>query len=317
MQNNDNNKDTRLDDAFKAIMSDSYILAQVLKPLFKEFKEKDTEFIRSCLPVREGNREIICINSEYNPNHNGPAFLDNVFELNIPGEDTRTILIGLEGQGRRNPGYKLMKRAKYYTSCMIVDQKDRYFSNDDYDSICKVVSIWIILNPRKEDRNTIRRYYTANDFIPGFEGVNKEEGCDLEEVFEIGIGGPDDLPQTMMGLLNTLFSRGLEYKERMQRLVDSYNIGKADYLMNKLEEITMTLDEEVRATWMCEGVEEAIESGEVITKEDHEAGRVDDATKTIKLLMDHGFSLEDSLEYISVDLRDSVKETILKGCQES
>lgn len=55
---------TSLDDAFKSIMRDSYILAQTLQPLFKEFEGKDKEYVRSCLPIREGNREIVGIGSE-------------------------------------------------------------------------------------------------------------------------------------------------------------------------------------------------------------------------------------------------------------
>jgi len=93
-----------------------------------------------------------------------------VFEINIPGKGKRTVIVGVEGQGDRNPGYILYNRATYYTSCMIVDQKGRYFDNDKYDDICKVMSIWVILNPRKEDKNTIVRYHTIGEYQTGYEG---------------------------------------------------------------------------------------------------------------------------------------------------
>jgi len=307
-------KSTSLDDAFKSIMRDSYILAQTLQPLFKEFEGKDEEYVRSCLPIREGNREIVGIGSEYDPGRKGPVIMDSVFELRIPGKAPRTVIVGLEGQGKRNPGYRLVDRAKYYTSCMIVDQKDRYFSHDNYSDICKVVSIWVVLNPRKDERNTIVRYYTAEDYVRDFDGKGPIERCDLEEIFLINIGSADDLPRTMMGLMNTLFSKGLTYGERVQRLDDIYNIKDADSLIDKLRVFSMSLQEEIIETYREEGIEDAISSGAVVTREEYdrdlEKTRFNEAVHLVRILMNKGFSLEESLQEAPEQFRESIRKEL-------
>ena len=307
-------KSTSLDDAFKSIMRDSYILAQTLQPLFKEFEGKDEEYVRSCLPIREGNREIVGIGSEYDPGRKGPVIMDSVFELRIPGKAPRTVIVGLEGQGKRNPGYRLVDRAKYYTSCMIVDQKDRYFSHDNYSDICKVVSIWVVLNPRKDERNTIVRYYTAEDYVRDFDGKGPIERCDLEEIFLINIGNADDLPRTMMGLMNTLFSKGLTYGERVQRLDDIYNIKDADSLIDKLRVFSMSLQEEIIETYREEGIEDAISSGAVVTREEYdrdlEKTRFNEAVHLVRILMNKGFSLEESLQEAPEQFRESIRKEL-------
>ena len=147
-----------MDSAFKEIMSDSSILSNVLEPLIDEFHGKDVEYIRSCLPVEEGNRKIVKLDTEFGINGQPPVRLDNVFEVKIPGGETMTIIIDLEGQTNNRPGYSIENRALYYASCLIESQKGRYFDSDHYENMRKVMSIWIMMDPVKEDRNTVTRY---------------------------------------------------------------------------------------------------------------------------------------------------------------
>ncbi len=120
----------------------------------------------------------------------------------------------------------------------------------------------------------------------------------------------------MMGLMNTLFSKGLTGAERVQILKNTYNIEDADNLFGELEEISMTLVDDLHENWKYEGVQEAIESGKVISKEDHEAAirqsRIDDIVKIVKSMKDDGLTLEKCLEYVSEDIREAVKEAIEK-----
>ena len=78
----------------------------------------------------------------------------------------------------------------------------------------------------------------------------------------------------------------------------------------------MTLVDDLHENWKYEGVQEAIESGEVIPKEDYEAAirqsRIDDIVKIVKSMKDDGLTLEKCLEYVSEDIREAVKEAIEK-----
>ena len=301
-----------MDSAFKEIMSDSSILSNVLEPLIDEFHGKDVEYIRNCLPIKDGNRKIVKLDTEFGINGQPPVRLDNVFEVRIPGKETVTIVIDLEGQTNNRPGYSIENRALYYASCLIQSQKGRYFDSDHYERMRKVMSIWVMMDPVKEDRNTVIRYRLDGKYLKGFEGKRDVPICDLLEIVRINIGDAKDLPRTMMGLMNTLFSKGLTGAERVQILKDTYNIEDADNLFGELEEISMTLVDDLHENWKYEGVQEAIESGEVISKEDHEAEIINIAVRFVNSMKDKGIPLDECLESVDEDIREAVKEAIEK-----
>ena len=305
-------KGTNLDSAFKEIMSDSSILSNMLEPLIDEFHGKDVEYIRSCLPIEGGNRKIVKLDTEFGINGQPPVRLDNVFEVKIPGGETMTIIIDLEGQTNNRPGYSIENRALYYATCLIQSQKGRYFDSDHYEKMRKVMSIWVMMDPIKEDRSTICRYRINGEYLKGFGGKRDISICDLLEIVRINIGNAKDLPSTMMGLMNTLFSRGLTGVERVQILKDTYKIEDADYLFGELEEISMTLVDDLHENWKYEGVQEAIESGSVVTKEDYETGIINTAVRIVKSMKDKGIPLEECLESVDEDIREAVKEAIEK-----
>ena len=307
--------ETRLDGAFKSLMSNSSILSNMLEPLIDDFRGKDVEYIRKCLPVVEGNRTIVKLDSEFGTMGKAPVRLDNVFEVKVPGSESIAVIIDLEGQSDNNPGYRIENRALYYASCMIQAQKGRYFENDDYDKIRKVMSIWVMMNPVMKDKNTIQTHSFSSQYLDIFRNEGNIRPLDLMEIVIINIGDSNDLPNTMMGLMNTLFSRGLTASERVKVLKDTYNIKEADVLLGNLEDISMNLEEGFHNSWKREGVQEALDSGMVVSREEFIAAkqsRMNVAVKMVKYLISKGFSIDESLEPVDEDLRDSVREKILK-----
>ena len=307
-------KDMTMDSAFKEIMSDSSILSNVLEPLIDEFNGKDVEYIKQCLPIEEGNRKIVKLDTEFGIDGQFPVRLDNVFEVKIPGGEAMTIIINLEGQTNNRPDYFIEDRALYYATRLIQSQKGRYFDSDHYENMRKVMSIWVMMDPVKEDKNTICRYRLGGKYLKGFEGKRSIPACDLLEIVRINIGDAKDLPKTMMGLMNTLFSKGLTGAERVQILKDTYKIEDADYLFGELEDISMTLVDDLHENWKYEGVQEAIESGQVVSKEDYEAGirqsEINIAIRIVNSMKDKGIPLEECLESVDEDIREAVKEAI-------
>ena len=74
----------------------------------------------------------------------------------------------------------------------------------------------------------------------------------------------------------------------------------------------MTLVDDLHENWKYEGVQEAIESGEVISKKDYEAGIINTAVRIVKSMKDKGIPLEECLESVDEDIREAVKEAIEK-----
>jgi len=81
----------------------------------------------------------------------------------------------------------------------------------------------------------------------------------------------------------------------------------------------MNLEEGFHNSWKREGLQEALDSGIVITREEFIAtnrqSRMNDAINTVKFLISKGFSIDESLEPIDEGLRDSVREQILREQQ--
>jgi len=78
----------------------------------------------------------------------------------------------------------------------------------------------------------------------------------------------------------------------------------------------MNLEEGFHNSWKREGVQEALDSGMVVSREEFIAAkqsRVDSVVDIVRRLMKSGFSLDECLEYVGEDLKDSVREQILKG----
>ena len=74
----------------------------------------------------------------------------------------------------------------------------------------------------------------------------------------------------------------------------------------------MTLEEEIIETYREEGVENAISSGAVVTKEEYDRRVYEDSVHLVRILMNKGFSLEESLQEAPEQFRESIRNDILK-----
>ncbi|MBE6523575.1 MAG: hypothetical protein E7Z65_01690 [Thermoplasmata archaeon] len=77
----------------------------------------------------------------------------------------------------------------------------------------------------------------------------------------------------------------------------------------------MNLEEGFHNSWKREGLQEALDSGIVISIEEHNSRRLNDAVNIVRRMMKSGFSLDGCLEYVGEDLKESVREQILKEQQ--
>lgn len=163
----------------------------------------------------------------------------------VSGEGIR-LIINVEAQNDFYPGYPLLKRGIYYCSRMISSQYGTEFTESHYESIKKVYSIWICMNPPKNRGNSITRYYITEENLVGHVKEQKAD-YDLMAAIMICLGKPEDKAYTgILKLLDVLLSTERSPAEKCQILEEDFQI-----------EMTKTLESEV--SLMCnlsKGVEE-------------------------------------------------------------
>ena len=310
-----------LDSFFKKLIRDKVILSNILNEFITELNDKDPEFISRCLKVGEDGRTVISRDPEIISDNLGSVYLDNVFDLEIPGKDPIRLILNLEGQGDPNPGYPLEARMMNYASALLFQQKGREFTNSDYDKLRKVYSIWIILEPLKEQRNTVLRYKMKGSFDS--DNISYPiPSCDYMEIVKVCIGRPDtDSPTKALKVLTAIFTSGLNDWERIERL-KRYNIEVDRYLSEEMRGISMTIDDErieyhTRLGYEAgieEGIEEGIkvgmEKGREIGKKESDEQMVDHfAFHISELIKNEGLTLEEAIAkvYVPDFLIDDVK----------
>jgi hypothetical protein len=299
-----------LDMIFKNAMEDSYILATILKGLVDEYRDMEIEEIRACLPIREG-RKVAKGNTEFINANNEKIELDNFFEIDSPDNRKIGILMDLEGQGDPNPsGYSLIDRAVYYTSTMISNQKGIYFEKSDYSGLRKTVSLWVILDPSKKDRNKVTDYVLC-------DRNSDDRFYDREHIITINISDPDDSPDLVHGVLNTLFGGGLNDRERAERLESKYNIPDADYIYGQIRGISMSIEEELHASWGKHAIEDGIEAGDIYTKDQYEEvkGQYEELKNQYGEMKNHYGEMKDRYEEVKAKRIADIYRIVLKMIQ--
>lgn len=139
------------------------------------------------------------------------ALLDTTLEsgakLSSPTSKTSVskrikLIINFEAQRIFNPGYDLTPRTIYYGARLLSSQLGREFDSEDYDSLCKVYSIWIYTNATGSAKNSITRFHFTPERLYGTrENLGR---YDMIEVIQIGLG-TDIKDNTLLGFLYVLF----------------------------------------------------------------------------------------------------------------
>lgn len=267
----------RYDECAKKLLTYNSIIAWILKSCAKEFSQYRVSFIAEhCLkdspmvsrkavhpdqPDREildGDKRIDGLNTEANSIKEQTVYYDIRFQASIPGKkEPFLLMINLEIQLDDTPGYPLVKRGFYYCARMISEQYGTVFTDDHYEDIQKVYSIWICPDPAKKRQNGIFKYHTVEETIYGTSYMN-QENYDLMEVVVLNLGDEDQKSnQEILDLLNTLFSAAIPPEEKKRKLSEEFNIA-----------MTAEFESEVRN--MCnlsqalvdQGIRQGIQQGE-------------------------------------------------------
>ena len=138
-----------------------------------------------------GDERIDSLNSEASAIMEQTVYYDIRFKATVPGGDERVqLIINLEIQKNDHPGYPLVMRGFYYCARMISEQYGTVFSNEHFEKMQKVYSIWICPDPAKKRKNGIFKYHTVEETIYGKPYVSPES-YDLMEVVILNLGDTD------------------------------------------------------------------------------------------------------------------------------
>ena len=226
----------KLDNICKSILSKKQVLARILKGTIEAYENYSAEEIAekfiegepkvNKVPVHRD--EITGMNTEDNSETEGEVRYDVLFKAKVPDFDKdEEYIVNVESQGDYYTKYPLLSRAVYYCGRLLSAQKDREFSNDNYQDIRKVHSIWVCLNGNdktsKANENTIASYVFTKKDIYGKQQFNRTD-YDLVEIIMICLGDEEKVDNELLACLGTFFSSKKDAETKKRILHDEHGI---------------------------------------------------------------------------------------------
>lgn len=261
---------TGYDAACKRVLSEKYILANIMKACLSEYHAVDIQEIAeryiegtpqvSAVPVLpdEENAMINGMDTEDKSVSEGTITYDIRFRALLPASDDRiSPIINVEAQNNFYPGYPLIKRGVYYCSRMISAQYGREFVGAHYEKIKKVYSIWICMHPPKNRENTITRYCIKEEQIVG-KAEEPPKNYDLISVIMLCPGKPEaENYGGILRLLDVLFSNKSSFSEKRRILQEDYNIPMTRKIEQEVSDMC-NLSEGIWEQGRAEGITEGL-----------------------------------------------------------
>ena len=232
-------KDAQYDESAKRLLGQKSILAHILVKTVDEFAGMDPKDVVSYIegepfintvPIETGltnaviknaGSRVVGLNSENPELHEGMIRFDIIFYVRIR-DGLSQIIINVEAQKDEPNGYDILNRAIFYVSRMISSQKERDFSNSNYNDIKRVYSIWVCMNMPK---NSLEHIHLVKDSV--VNSYTWKGNMDLINIVMIGLA--EELPKheekyELHRLLGALLSQDLTVNEKLDIIGNEYAI---------------------------------------------------------------------------------------------
>lgn len=230
------------DEKAKRLLGHKSILAHILVHTVNEFKgmnPKDVvayiegEPMISAVPVEPGltnektGKRVVGFNSENAEINEGMVRFDIVFYVRMR-DGLSQIIVNIEAQKDEPAEYHILNRAIFYVCRLVSSQKERDFSNTNYDDIKSVHSIWICMNM---PQNSMDYFHLTNKKMLGsYHWKGKQ---DLLNIVLLGLA--KELPEQdekyeLHRLLCALLSQKLTTSEKLNIIEKEYDIPLEDNL---------------------------------------------------------------------------------------
>ncbi len=272
-----NNSIIQYDSTVKKVLSTRIYLAEILKDVVPEYANVSRrEIMQSCFdgeiqigPLVDDVKITGQRNEDDSPNE-GSVRYDIKFTSIVPGINNKIrLIINLEAQKSDKLSYPLVKRGNYYTARMISSQKNTVFVNNHYEDICKVYSIWIVMNSDK-DANTVVRYHMHKDDVVGnpFEYV---DNYDLQNIIVIKLGDADDISceenADILKFLDVLLSMSMGVDDKIRILEEDFNIPMTTEVEKGVNDMC-NLGEGIYENGLSAGIAEGTVKGRIEGREE-------------------------------------------------
>lgn len=259
------------DENAKKLLSNKIFLAHILKGTVTEFKDANPRDIISLIEgepyvstvsvepgmtnqvLENPKSKIKGSNTENMETKEGAIRFDIIFYVRMK-DGISQIIVNIEAQKNSSPGYPLMNRAIFYTCRMISSQKERDFSNSNYNDIKRVYSIWVCMNMPE---NSLEHIHLVKDSIVNSHAWKGK--LDLVNIVMIGLA--KELPKheekyELHRLLGALLSQDLTANEKLDIIGNEYAIPMEKDFREDVS-IMCNLSQKIKET----GIETGIEMG--------------------------------------------------------
>ena len=171
--------------------------------------------------IKNDESLVVGLNSENPELHEEMIRFDIIFYVRMK-DGLSQIIINVEAQKDEPNGYDILNRAIFYVSRMISSQKERDFSNSNYNDIKRVYSIWVCMNMPE---NSLEHIHLVKDSIVNSHAWKGK--LDLVNIVMIGLA--KELPKheekyELHRLLGALLSQDLTANEKLDIIGNEYAI---------------------------------------------------------------------------------------------
>ena len=183
----------------------------------------------------DGNERIQAGESEDKTQLEGTVIYDIIFLARAPGsKDLIRLIVNVEVQNDQRLKYSVVTRGIYYCSRMISAQKNRTFTESDYQNIQKVYSIWICPYARN-GKNTVTTYDIRENKVFGSTDIPREDYDKLETIVITlnaeGLHSENELIRYLSLLLN----QEMPVREREKELEKDYRLQMTEELRKDVD----------------------------------------------------------------------------------
>lgn len=265
-------KDAQYDERAKRLLGQKSILAHILVKTVDEFMGMNPKDVISYIegepfintvPVEPGltntvvekdSQRVVGFNSENQEIHEGTIRFDIIFYVRMR-DGLSQIIVNVEAQKDEPEKYEILNRAIFYVSRMISSQKEKDFSNSNYNDIKRVYSIWVCMNMPE---NSLEYIHLVKDSLVNSDAWKGK--LDLINIVMIGLA--EELPEheekyELHRLLGALLSQNLSVNEKLNIIGNEYDIPMEEDFREDVS-VMCNLSQKIKETGIEIGKKEMI-----------------------------------------------------------
>lgn len=164
---------------------------------------------------------IVGLNTEYTELNEGKNVFDIIFYVRTKNGISK-IIINVEIQKDEPTKYNILNRVIFYIGRMISSEKQRDFTNFNYNDMKDVYSIWLCLGEKENTLNYLRLFDKKVIGSKNWKG-------NLNLLNAVIIGLSDELPEhnetyDLHRFLGVLLSNNLDYHEKVEIMEQEYDL---------------------------------------------------------------------------------------------